>query len=90
MQNAYLVFDIGTGNTRVALVGEDGAILDIAKENTRMYTDPIVSRAQYFKPQEWQDAVFSLIRGLLAAHPDVAVRAVTGKHAAAGNRSGGP
>lgn len=31
MQNAYLVFDIGTGNTRVALVGEDGAILDIAK-----------------------------------------------------------
>ena len=55
MQNAYLVFDIGTGNTRVALVGEDGAILDIAKENTRMYTDPIVSRAQYFKPQEWQD-----------------------------------
>ena len=48
MQNAYLVFDIGTGNTRVALVGEDGAILDIAKENTRMYTDPIVSRAQYF------------------------------------------
>ncbi len=78
MQNAYLVFDIGTGNTRVALVGEDGAILDIAKENTRMYTDPIVSRAQYFKPQEWQDAVFSLIRGLLAAHPDVTVRAVTG------------
>ena len=78
MQNAYLVFDIGTGNTRVALVGEDGAILDIAKENTRMYTDPIASRAQYFKPQEWQDAVFSLIRGLLAAHPDVAVRAVTG------------
>ena len=69
MQNAYLVFDIGTGNTRVALVGEDGAILDIAKENTRMYTDPIASRAQYFKPQEWQDAVFSLIRGLLAAHP---------------------
>lgn len=78
MQNAYLVFDIGTGNTRVALVGEDGAILDIAKENTRMYTDPIVSRAQYFKPHEWQDAVFSLIRGLLAAHPDVTVRAVTG------------
>ena len=78
MQNAYLVFDIGTGNTRVALVGEDGAILDIAKENTRMYTDPIASRAQYFKPHEWQDAVFSLIRGLLAAHPDVTVRAVTG------------
>lgn len=78
MQNAYLVFDIGTGNTRVALVGEDGAILDIAKENTRMYTDPIASRAQYFKPHEWQDAVFSLIRKLLAAHPDVAVRAVTG------------
>ena len=78
MQNAYLVFDIGTGNTRVALVGEDGAILDIAKENTRMYTDPIASRAQYFKPHEWQDAVFSLIRKLLAAHPDVTVRAVTG------------
>ena len=65
MQNAYLVFDIGTGNTRVALVGEDGAILDIAKENTRMYTDPIVSRAQYFKPQEWQDAVFSSSAGFL-------------------------
>ena len=78
MQNAYLVFDIGTGNTRVALVGEDGAILDIAKENTRMYPDPIASRAQYFKPHEWQDAVFSLIRKLLAAHPDVTVRAVTG------------
>lgn len=68
MQNAYLVFDIGTGNTRVALVGEDGAILDIAKENTRMYTDPIASRAQYFKPQEWQDAVFS-------PHPRASCRA---------------
>ena len=88
MQNAYLVFDIGTGNTRVALVGEDGAILDIAKENTRMYTDPIASRAQYFKPHEWQDAVFSLIRKLLAAHPDVTVQGRYRKHAPAGNRSG--
>lgn len=78
MQNAFLVFDIGTGNTRVALVGEDGSILDIAKENTRMYTDPITSRAQYFRPQEWKEAVFSLIRRLLFDHPDVEIRAITG------------
>jgi len=37
MQKAYLVFDIGTGNTRVSLVSESGEILDIAKENTKMY-----------------------------------------------------
>lgn len=78
MQNAYLVFDIGTGNTRVALVSEKGAILDIAKENTKMYTDPIANRAQYFKPEEWKEAVFGLIRRLLTANPEVEIQAITG------------
>lgn len=78
MQKAYLVFDIGTGNTRVALVDENGVILDILKENTRMYTDPIAEHAQYFKPDEWVQTLFRLIRQLTALHPGLDIQAITG------------
>lgn len=78
MKSGYLIFDIGTGNTRVALAAEDGKILGVEKENTTMYTDPVAPGALYFKPTEWLDTISRLIRRLLVTHPDVVIRAMTG------------
>lgn len=74
---AYLVIDIGTGNTRVAVVSEEGGILSLARENSVICTDLRVKGAQYFDPTVWKATVFRLVRRALEQAGQVSVRAVT-------------
>jgi len=50
----YLMVDLGTGNTRVALVRSDGEIIDIRTISNSYYRDNAYSDAQYFLPEEWE------------------------------------
>ena len=76
MKRAYLIFDIGTGNSRAAVVSEDGEILAIARENTSVYSDSQIKNSAYFLPEEWAAAVFRLAEKACRAAPDARVTAV--------------
>lgn len=54
-QDAYLVFDIGTGNVRSAITSLSGEVLGVARSDIRYYRDELYPDAIYFKPRElWQ------------------------------------
>lgn len=73
----YLLVDLGTGNTRVALTDSGGAILDIRTFTNRYYRDSAYEDAQYFLPAEWKECIFQGCRELCAAHPDIRVDALS-------------
>ncbi len=66
MEEAYLIFDIGTGNSRAAVVSAGGTILSVAKGNSIVHLDRQVKGASYFLPQEWEAAIWRLARKALA------------------------
>lgn len=73
----YLLADLGTGNTRVALVNAAGEILDLRTYVNRYYRDGLYEDAQYFLPAEWRENILQGCRELCAAHPDVRVDALS-------------
>lgn len=73
----YLLVDLGTGNTRVALVNSAGAILDLRTYFNRYYRDGLYEDAQYFLPAEWRENILQGCRELCAAHPDIRVDALS-------------
>ena len=73
----YLLVDLGTGNTRVALVNSAGAILDLRTYLNRYYRDGLYEDAQYFLPVEWRENILQGCRELCAAHPDIRVDALS-------------
>ena len=48
--NKYLIIDVGTGNSRVALVNETGELIDISSFENKYYKDQSYDDAQYFSP----------------------------------------
>lgn len=73
----YLLVDLGTGNTRVALVNAAGAILDLRTYVNRYYRDGLYEDAQYFLPAEWKKNILQGCGELCAAHPDIRVDALS-------------
>ena len=53
----YLLFDLGTGNTRVAIVTSDGTIVDIRTVTNYYLKDDAYEDAQYFLPAEWEEKI---------------------------------
>lgn len=76
-QQAYIIIDIGTGNSRVAVVSSDGEILALTRENSVMHTDHRVRGAQYFEPKEWEEILFRLIAQSREKAGDVDIVAVS-------------
>lgn len=76
MKEAFIIIDIGSGNTRVAVVDTSGNILSIAKENTVFYTDHEVYCGQYFLPEEWRGNIFRLIRQAVAQAGEIRILAI--------------
>ena len=64
MENNYLVVDMGTGNSRVALVSAEGRIWGIRSYVNRYHTDKLYEDAQYFLPEEWTSALLKGCREL--------------------------
>lgn len=77
MKQAYIVIDIGTGNSRVALVSTKGEILAIEKENTILHRDTRILSGEYFVPDEWKACIFGLIRRAMQKSRDTQILGVT-------------
>lgn len=73
----YLMFDIGTGNSRVSLVDSNGTILGIKSFLNTYYRDDSYEDAQYFYPDEWEEKLFRGCAELCAEHPDVKVDGIS-------------
>ena len=73
----YLMVDLGTGNSRVALVSSVGKIIDLISFENTYYPDHLYADAQYFDPDEWQMRILSASKTMLERHRDVWVNAIS-------------
>lgn len=73
----YLMFDIGTGNSRVSLVDSNGSILGIRSFLNTYYRDDSYEDAQYFYPDEWAEKLIGGCAELCAEHPDIKVDGIS-------------
>ena len=71
MKKHYLLVDLGTGNSRVALVCSDGTILGLRTISNTYYRDDAYGDAQYFLPGEWQEQILRCCRELHREFPDI-------------------
>ena len=74
---AYLIYDIGTGNSRVCIASAARELIDIRTFENNYYRDFEYEDALYFKPEEMLDKAMRCTKELLAAHPEVRIDAVT-------------
>lgn len=77
MKKNYIVVDLGTGNSRIALVSSDGNIIDIRSFENIYHIDDLYEDAQYFLPEEWEKTILEKCKEIMQAHPDVEVSAIT-------------
>ena len=77
MEINYLVVDMGTGNSRVGLVGDDGTIWGIRNYENQYYKDKQYEDAQYFLPEEWEENLMNGCKELVKEFPEHPVRAIT-------------
>ena len=73
----YLMVDLGTGNSRVALVSSVGKIIDLISFENTYYPDHLYADARYFDPDEWQMRILSASKTMLERHRDVWVNAIS-------------
>lgn len=73
----YLIVDLGTGNTRVALSSEAGEILGIRTFTNTYYRDDKYPDAQFFIPDEWEREIFRCCAELSSQFPHIKVSAVS-------------
>lgn len=73
----YLIFDIGTGNARVALVAASGAILGVERCSVRYVSESDNAEALSFDPKALWNEILALADTLRAAHPDVSVLGIS-------------
>ena len=76
-KKGYLIIDIGTGNVRVALVGTEGEILDMQRDNVVYTEDEDLKEAQSFDPEILWMQVLSLTKKVLKNVNEVKVLAIT-------------
>lgn len=76
MEKNYIVVDLGTGSSRVALVSSSGKIYDIRSFENTYYSDDMYEDAQYFLPEEWQKSIMEGCYQLSVEHPEAEVSAI--------------
>jgi autoinducer 2 (AI-2) kinase len=77
LAKTYLVFDLGTGNSKVALVTSAREILDLKSVENEYGRDKEYVDAQFFLPEEWKNKLLNLCAELLAAHPEESISGIT-------------
>ena len=77
MMKNYLIVDIGTGNSRVALVDSDRNIKDIETFENQYYVDNYYDDAQYFSPNYLQKQILESVKKVLARNPSVKIDAIS-------------
>ncbi|MCH4014464.1 MAG: carbohydrate kinase [Solobacterium sp.] len=73
----YLMFDMGTGNSRVSLVSSDGKILGLRNFSNTYYRDNSYEDGQYFVPNEWADKLLGGCRDLCRQFPDILINGIS-------------
>jgi autoinducer 2 (AI-2) kinase len=73
----YLVFDIGTGNSKVAIVSSSGKIVGMKTTGNRYCRDEGYPDAQYFVPMEWEAGLLGLAETVLSEHPDLRIDGIS-------------
>ncbi|ANF97774.1 FGGY-family carbohydrate kinase [Paenibacillus bovis] len=76
-QQAYLVFDIGTGNARVAVTDIHGQILAIERADIAYQRDPLYPDACSFVPEILWEQIIGLTRTVLSAVTDARIAGIT-------------
>lgn len=74
---AYMLIDVGTGNTRVGIVTPEGKILALEREDSKYYEDHDFANSIYFKPEEWKETIYRLAHQALEKVGDVEIMAVS-------------
>ena len=73
----YLMVDLGTGNTRVAVTDSAGKILALRTFTNTYYRDNAYPDAQFFLPQEWEELILKCCDELHKELPDIKINAVS-------------
>lgn len=77
MTRHYLMIDLGTGNSRAALLRSDGTILGVESFENTYHRDDAYEDGLCFLPAEWKKKILAACDALVAAHPDVTIDAVS-------------
>lgn len=77
MDRYYLLVDLGTGNSRVALVSSQGKVLGIKSFVNSYNRDDRYEDAKYFLPDQWRRSILQSCAELCDEHPEVRAEAVS-------------
>lgn len=73
----YLIIDLGTGNSRVALTNEKRDLLDVRTFENIYYIDEDYEDAQYFTPSYWKRNLLKLCTEIIQDHPELRIDAIS-------------
>ena len=77
MERYYLIVDIGTGNSRVALVTSSGKILDMDSFENVYQRDTLYDDAQYFIPADWKNRIIEGCKKVINSHRDIKISGIS-------------
>nr|WP_039074126.1 FGGY family carbohydrate kinase [Bacillus sp. MSP13] len=76
-QKGYLVFDIGTGNARVAVVSVSGRVQTVEREDIVYSTETLYPDSRYFSPQVLWEQVIKLAKRALSRSSKIDIIGLT-------------
>ncbi|QKG85038.1 sugar kinase [Kroppenstedtia pulmonis] len=76
-REGYLIFDIGTGNARVAVTDTAGNILSVKRSDIHYERDPEVPAALFFHPQPLWESILQLAQAALKEAGELKILGLT-------------
>jgi len=76
-KSGYLVFDIGTGNVRVAIVTTSGEVVGIEREDIQYITEELYPDSRYFLPDTLWEQVIRLAKKVIHNSSNITIKAIT-------------
>ncbi|MBK5443237.1 FGGY-family carbohydrate kinase [Peribacillus sp. TH24] len=77
IKEGYLVFDIGTGNARVAIVETTGEVVSIEREDIQYEIEPLYPDSRYFSPELLWKQLIQLAKKAMAKAQHISIKAIT-------------
>lgn len=84
MIETYLIFDLGTGNSRVALVSASGNVIGISSFENLYHSDTDNKGSKFFIPSEWLYKLTEAAKALINSYPECHISAVSATSAREG------
>ncbi len=77
MKKAFLIVDIGTGNSRAGVIGTDGEILSVVTQDSVYYRDTDFPDSICFNPKDWIRVILDLCKKAVEQAGEVDIAAVS-------------